>query len=1033
VRGRKGVYVEALGILLGLGLIAAILLAPVLAIIALVRASRLEAGLRGLRTDLAALETRLEALAKRVTTATPPAAATPAAAGSPAPTPAPVAPPAPTPEPTPAAPTSTRPLAAPLPPAVPKEPPPVVVVAPPEPVVPRAAVPPPAQAPPPRAPRPEPEPTGPPEPAFDWEGLLGLKGAAWLGGITLVIAAAFFAKWAIDQGLITPELRIAGLVAAGVGCLTWAELNLRRGFATTANAVSGAGIAILYLAFFAGYSLFHLFPLWLTFVLMSVVTLLAGVLAVRYDAYFTAVLGLLGGFATPIVLSTGVDRPVGLFSYILLLNVGLLSVALRKRWYGVVLLGLIGTFIIELGWFARFMSPEKMVIGLLAFLVLGLLYLLVPAIAGMTGDGIDGAKAGPLLQSGAVGGTLPFLFAVLLAGNPRYAAEWPLLFGYVGLLDAALIAVAVLRGRVALVIGGALATAITLPLWAGQGLSREELWGPTLAAIGLAGLLNLPSRLAARFSPDVLRSSSALLEVAGLVGTTGLGLLGLVLVGRGFGEPPWVFLVLLTALVSLLVERTGESRIPGVLAVGSVALAVLTQVWFFRHPPGDALLRNLAVGLLLTITLAIVAAFRARTPVNADEDEAAVVGANATFLAGLFACLLSSTRGGDPRPMFAALAVSTVLFVVSALRRDWTPLLPLAMLGAAVFSVAWQAAYFQPGDVTVVLPTYFVFYLAFLVLPFVVPGEVREQWKQRALPWLTSALAGVAFFLPLHQAIAGVWGKSWIGALPVVLAAFTVAALQGVSRQFLPRPDPASQAARLRYLALFAALALGFVALAIPLQLDRQWITIGWALEAVAVWWLYGRLPHPGLKTFGAVLFAAVGVRLILNLPNVLVYQERGLPIVNWLLYTYGVPALCCFAGMAFLRRSDPQTRLVPAAAGLGVLLVFCLINAEIFHFYSTGEHVEFSLERNLARDLTLSVAWGLYAITLLVIGIARGIKALRFVSLGFLVLTVGKVFLYDLANLTGIYRILAFLGLGVSLILVSLLYQKVVLAREAR
>jgi uncharacterized membrane protein len=1016
--------VEALAVLLGLGLVAAVLLAPVLAIIALVRASRLEAGLRGARTDLAALETRLEALAKRVAAGAPASAASPAEAGSPALTPAPVAPPTPAPEPMPAAPAPTPPAVAPAPP--------VVRVAPPEPIVPRAAVPPPAQAPPPRPPRPEPEPSGPPEPSFDWEGLLGLKGAAWLGGITLVIAAAFFAKWAIDQGIITPELRIAGLVAAGVGCLTWAELNLRRGFATTANAVSGAGIAILYLAFFAGYSLFHLFPLWLTFALMSVVTLLAGVLAVRYDAYFTAVLGLLGGFATPIVLSTGVDRPVGLFSYLLLLNVGLLSVALRKRWHGVVLLGLTGTFIIELGWFARFMSPEKMVIGLMAFLVLGLLYLLVPALAGMTGKGIDSAQAGPLLQAGAVGGTLPFLFAVLLAGNPLYAAEWPLLFGYVGLLDAALIAVAVLRGRVALLIGGALATAITVPLWAGQGLSREELWGPALTAIGLAVLLNLPSRLAARFSPDVLRSSSALLEVAGLVGTTGLGLLGLVLVARGFGEPPWVFLLLLTALVGLLVERTGERRIPGVMAMGSVALAVLTQAWFFRHPPGDALLRNLAVGLLLTITLAVVAAFRARTPVNADEDEAAVVGANATFLAGLFACLVSSARGGDPRPMFAALAVSTVLFVVSALRRDWTPLLLLAMLGAAVFSVAWQESYFQPGDVAVVLPTYFIFYLAFLALPFVVPGEVREQWKQRALPWVTSALAGVAFFLPLHQAIVGVWGKSWIGALPLVLATFTVAALQGVSRHFVPRQDPSAQAARLRYLALFAALALGFVALAIPLQLDRQWITIGWALEAVAVWWLYGRLPHPGLKTFGTVLFAAVGVRLLLN-PDVRAYQERGLPIVNWLLYTYGVPALCCFAGMFFLRRSDPRTRLVPAAAGLGVLLVFALINAEIFHFYSTGAYVEFSLERNLARDLTLSVAWGLYAIALLVIGIARGIKALRFVSLGFLVLTVGKVFLYDLANLTGIYRILAFLGLGVSLILVSLLYQKVVLARETR
>ncbi|HEX6738062.1 MAG TPA: DUF2339 domain-containing protein, partial [Vicinamibacteria bacterium] len=923
-------------------------------------------------------------------------------------------------------------------PVAPATPPPRPAAPPP---LPAAAPTPPPSAPPPlpRPPRAEPTPpifraelpAPPPGPAFDWESLLGLKGAAWLGGIAIVIAAAFFAKWAVDQGYITPQLRIAGLIAAGVGCLAWAELSLRRGYSTTANAVSGAGIAILYLAAFAGYSLYQLFPLALTFVLMIVVTVLAGVLAVRYDAYFTAVLGLLGGFATPIVLSTGVDRPIGLFSYILLLNVGLLSVAVRRRWQGLTLLGVAGTFVIEIGWFARFMAPEKMAVGLMAFLLLGLLYLLLP-LASARDD--EDSSSGPLTEAaGAIGGTVPFLFAILLAGSARYTGEWPLLFGFVGLLDAALIAVALLRGRVPLLIGGTLATAITVPLWAAQGLSADTLWGPTLAAIGLAALLNVPSRLAARWAPATFAASGALLEAAGSLAGTGLGLYALILIGRGLGEPPWAFLVVLAALFGLLVERSGERRIPGTLAVGAVGLAVLVQAWFFGRPAGDAVPRDLAVGLLLTLALSILATLRTRAPVNADEDEAAVVGADAVYLAGLFGCLGSTTRGGDPVPLFAALTVAVALLVVSALRRDWTPLLPLALLAAGGFSLIWQEVFFQPGDVGVVLPAYLLFYVAFLALPFVVPGAVRSRWRGRPLPWATAAFSGVVFFLPLHQAMVRVWGKGWIGALPVALAAGSVAALYGVSRHFVARPEDApAQALRLRYLALFAALALGFVALAIPLQLDRQWITIGWALEAAAVWWLYGRLPHPGLKLFGAALFAAVGVRLLAN-PEVLHYQERGMPIVNWLLYTYGVPALCCFAGAAWLRRRDDDPRLPTAAAGLGLLLVFWLINAEIFHYYSPGGAVEVTLERDFKRDLTLSVAWGLYAMALLVIGIVRRVRALRFVSLGFLVLTVGKVFLYDLSALTGLYRILSFLGLGISLILVSLLYQRFVLAREAR
>jgi uncharacterized membrane protein len=990
--------VQGLIVVIVLGLLALLVVAPVLAIIALMRASRLQTDLGTLRSGLGALETRLDALGKRVSAERVAAAAPAAEEPVQAPRPRPEPPPPPPPPPAPRA-----------------EPPPRPRVEPP---------PPPPRVEPPRPP--EPALLSRPVSAFDWESLLGLKGAAWLGGIALVIAAAFFAKWTIDQGYITPQLRIAGLIAGGIGCLAWAELSLRRGYSTTANAVSGAGIAILYVAFFAGHSLYGLFPLGLTFALMSLVTVTAGVLAVRYDAYFTAVLGLLGGFATPPMLSTGVDRPLGLFSYILLLNVGLFAVALRKRWHGLVLIALAGTFVIELGWFGRFMSPEKTWIGLTAFLVFGILYLLLPVLSR------EDEASPALLQAGALGATVPFLFALMVAGNAAYAAEWPLLFLFVGLLDAALVAVALLRGRMPLLIAGAMATALTLPLWAANGLSRDSVWGPTLAAIGLAVLLNAPARLARRLAPERLEDSPLLMEAAGVVAAAGLGLYAFVLVGRGFGEPAGPFLTLLAALVALAVERTGERRIRGVVIVAGVALSALVQVWFFRHPAGDALLRNLAVGLLVALAFSLLATLRSRAPLDADEDEAGAVVANAVFVTGLFGCLASTERGGDPWPLFLALGVAVILWVGSAMRRDWTALVPAALLGSGLFALIWQEAHFQRADVSVALPAYFVFFLGFLALPFLVPGSLRPRWQHRPWPWLASALSGVVFFYPMHQAIVAVWGKAWIGALPVVLAAFTVAALSGVARRFgAAREDALAQLVRLRYLALFAAIALGFVAAAIPLQLDRQWITIGWALQAAAVWWLYGRLPHKGLQVFGAVLFAAVGVRLLLN-EEVFRYQERGLPIFNWLLYTYGIPALCCFAGAAFLRRADPESRLVPAAGGLGLLLVFWLLNLEIIDFFSAGPYVQLTMERSLERDLTMSVCWGLYAMALLVIGILRDVRPLRFVSLGFLVLTVAKVFLYDLSTLTGLYRILSFLGLGISLILVSLIYQRFVLSREA-
>jgi uncharacterized membrane protein len=99
--------------------------------------------------------------------------------------------------------------------------------------------------------------------------------------------------------------------------------------------------------------------------------------------------------------------------------------------------------------------------------------------------------------------------------------------------------------------------------------------------------------------------------------------------------------------------------------------------------------------------------------------------------------------------------------------------------------------------------------------------------------------------------------------------------------------------------------------------------------------------------------------------------------------------------------------------------------------FYSAGHYLEPPTERALARDLTMSVAWALYATVLLVIGFWRQRQTLRFISLGVLGLTVAKVFLYDLSTLAGIYRVLALLALGVVSIVVSLLYGRALRQKE--
>src|SRR5262249_2542046 len=169
-----------------------------------------------------------------------------------------------------------------------------------------------------------------------------------------------------------------------------------------------------------------------------------------------------------------------------------------------------------------------------------------------------------------------------------------------------------------------------------------------------------------------------------------------------------------------------------------------------------------------------------------------------------------------------------------------------------------------------------------------------------------------------------------------------------------------------------------------------EWITVAWALEAAALAWLATRIRHDGLVYASAVLASAVFIRLILN-PALWGYYPRGAtPIFNWYLYTFGLPAIALLVAAHWLG-GDPtaQRHKIPEMMRLfaGVIL-FVLVNVEIADFFSTGPNLEFRLSGGgLAQDMTYSLAWGLFALALLLLGISRRSKATRAAALVVLLL----------------------------------------------
>jgi uncharacterized membrane protein len=269
-----------------------------------------------------------------------------------------------------------------------------------------------------------------------------------------------------------------------------------------------------------------------------------------------------------------------------------------------------------------------------------------------------------------------------------------------------------------------------------------------------------------------------------------------------------------------------------------------------------------------------------------------------------------------------------------------------------------------------------------------------------------------------------------MGLLPAAFAVPMAVALALVARQFAPDAPK-----RTALLAWFGGSALFFVTLIFPVQFDKQWITVGWALEGAALLWLFHRVPHPGLRAVGVALLVTAFVRLALN-PAVFDYHARSeTRILNWFLYGYGIVTVCLFAGARLL--APPRNRVFqlnapPFLTALGTVLAFLLVNIEIADWFSTGATLTFEFNANLGQDMTYSLAWGLFAFIVLAAGFKTANRYARYSGMGLLVVTLLKLFLHDLWRLGGLYRIGSLIGLALVLIVVSFIYQRFLAADAA-
>jgi hypothetical protein len=949
---------------------------------------------------------------------------------------------------------------------------------------------------------------------------------SWIAGIALVFAAVFFLRYSAERGWLSPVVRMSVGVIAGAALLVVCEWKAARRYAITANSLDASGIAILFATFFAGNRVWDLLPALPAFGLMALVTTVAVLLSVRHDSLFIAVLGLLGGFATPALLSTGEDRPIGLFGYLLLLNAGLSWVAYRKRWPALTVLSTILTVLYQWYWVVTYLQTGTVPLSLGIFLIFPILSFVALSLGTREKD--EDRQTVLFRHTAAIGAALPMLFAMYLATIAAYGTRYWLLFGFVFLVDIGLAAIAWKRGPEMLHLLGGMGTLLSLGLFlrasytgeawpaillitcvfvlfylaAGywlpfRGLATRGVYAapallvafPVLAAIEpataspatlfsvlfllmsgiaayavvrrdgaihfLAGLFAITTEaiwsakyldsvrltpalsiyatfglffLAVPFVAHHLKrvSNGDVLNVASYLALSSHVFLFVVSLRESLAVPPWPFLAVLAVLdVAILLSAlyTWRTELHLAATAGSQIIFIGWQLTASSEPwPSVATVCTMAIaimalgGLLLGRKLHALIADRSSILLTV-----ASIGAS---VLGLVALGVSITLSGSPS--LALVSAAMFVFVALLLATDHLAVAravsPFSVLPAAWVLWVWSRVHFAADQWSHELLLASVMYVLFLAYPLFLGARVKLSIG----PHLAAVLASVAFFFfARHSLLAGGFAGV-IGLLPVTQAALLGLLLWNLLKQEAVSPRVVGR------VALVAGAVLGFITVAIPLQLEKQWITVGWALQAAALAWLIGRVPHKGLYWWTSGLLAAVFVRLALN-PAVLTYHPRSeTPIFNWYLYTYLISAASLLVSGWLLRRVQELWKDIPkisplASAG-GAVLLFLLLNIEIADYYSTGTALTFSFNAGLAQNLTYTIGWAVFAFGLLVVGILIGNKGARVASIALLSVTVGKCFLYDLRSLGGLYRVASLVGLAICLTMVALLLQKFVL-----
>lgn len=438
-----------------------------------------------------------------------------------------------------------------------------------------------------------------------------------------------------------------------------------------------------------------------------------------------------------------------------------------------------------------------------------------------------------------------------------------------------------------------------------------------------------------------------LVAVLGLVG----GFLTPFLVGAREPRPGLLFVYLFLLQAGLLVVSRRMRWMPLALltlagGMGSTALYLVTT---FGDPSGRP---PAGLFVLSTVGLFVLTAHRGEQRGDWGASHGARILSWAAVCAGLVVLsgLVGSARLEPVEWMFLAVLGGGSL-VLARLDEGYEGLAWLSAAAAAC--LLWLGSgNMGPDELTRYAVTALLLGLLFAC------GSFVALWGSRAPHrWAVfCAVSGVVFTLVAYLGLHGAKPLVPWGVVCVVEAA-----VYGLFAWAILRRRGDLALADVAVAAMLVAVT-SLLSLAAPIELDRAWIAVAWALEIPALAWIGERLRVPALRRLSWVLGGAVCARLLLN-PAVLFYPIGESVVWNWLLYGYGLPILALAAAVVLYRRSDARglaRALESAALALGLALLTLLVR----HGFHTQRMLEGRFE--LVELASYTVVWTVFGLALL-------------------------------------------------------------------